>query len=90
METQIKIFARKSDHYNYSGDEKYNTYLEYLRAETEQGILDIFYKKNRRADASHYSEFVDNKWQLKYDSWLNSEDYNKRSFNLYYENSIVD
>ena len=52
-----------------------------------------FYKLNnslRYCNGSYY-KFVDKEWENKYLEWLKSEDYKKKSFNLFYgENGIVD
>ena len=90
MEVKINVFVRKSDHYKQPKGQEYNVKKEVIIGNTEQEVLDKFYKKNRRADASYYNEFVDSKWKSKLKEWYNSDDYKKRSFSLYYENSIVD
>ncbi len=52
-----------------------------------------FYKLNnslRYCNGSYY-KFVDKEWENKYLEWLKSEDYKKKSFNLFYgEGGIVD
>ena len=90
MEAKITIFVRKSDHYNHPKGEKYNTREEHIKGDTEQEILDKFYIKNKRCDASYYFEFSDIEWGNKLKAWYKSDDYKKRSFSLYYQNSIVD
>lgn len=52
-----------------------------------------FYKLNNRLRYCHgsYYKFVDKEWENKYVEWLKSEDYKKKSFNLFYgEGGIVD
>jgi len=39
---------------------------------------------------SYYNEFADTEWKNRLKEWYASENYKKRSFSLYYENSIVD
>ena len=91
MKAEIKIFVRKSDHYKFIIlNEQYNIKTEFIEANTEQEILDKFYKKNKRSDASYYNKFTSVDWNKKLNDWYKSDDYKKRSFSLYYENSIVD
>ncbi len=90
LHVKINVFVEKSDHYKQPRGHEYNVNEEIIIGNSEQEILDKFYKKNKRADASYYHEFADSKWKLKLKEWYNSDDYNKRSFSLYYENSIVD
>ena len=55
-------------------------------------IFEIFYKLNnslRYCNGSYY-KFNDLKWENKYNQWLKSDDYKKKSFNLYYGNGVVD
>ena len=59
MEVKINVFVRKSDHYKQPKGQEYNVKKEVIIGNTEQEVLDKFYKKNRRADASYYNEFVD-------------------------------
>ena len=90
MEVKINVFIRKSDHWKHPREQEYDVREEIIKGSTQQEILDKFYKKNRRCDASYYNEFADTKWQNKLKEWYNSDDYKKRSFSLYYENSIID
>lgn len=51
-----------------------------------------FYKLNnqlRYCNGSYY-QFIDKEWENKYLEWLKSEDYKKKSFNLFYGKGIVD
>jgi hypothetical protein len=61
--------------------------------ETEIGLFEQFYKLNnslRYCNGSYY-KFRDKEWERKYNEWLKSDDYKKKSFNLYYgKNGIVD
>ena len=90
MIVKIKTFIRKTDHYKQPKGEKYNIKEGVIIGESEQDIFDKFYKKNRRADNSYYNEFKKKEWKEKLSNWYKSEDFKKRSFDLYYHNSIVD
>lgn len=55
-------------------------------------IFENFYKLNnslRYCNGSYY-KFNDLEWENKYNQWLKSDDYKKKSFNLYYGNGVVD
>ena len=59
---------------------------------TEIGLFEQFYKLNnslRYSNGSYY-EFQDANWEQKYGEWLKSDDYNQKSFNLYYGKGVVD
>ncbi len=59
---------------------------------TEIGLFEQFYKLNnslRYCNGSYY-KFQDKEWEEKYKAWLESEDYKKKSFDLYYGNGVVD
>ena len=90
MEAKINIFRRKANHWELLEEQRYDIREELLKGDTHQEILDKFYKKDKRSDASFYIKFVDPKWRRRLEEWYDSEDYAKRSFSLYYENSIVD
>ena len=63
-----------------------------IQADTEIELFEIFYKLNnslRYCNGSYY-KFQDAKWVEKYKEWLKSDDYKKKSFNLYYGNGVVD
>jgi len=90
MEVKINVFVRKYDHWKHPDGQKYNVREELIKGDTQQEILDKFYKKNRRCDASYYYRFADTKWKNRLEEWYDSEDYKKRSFSLYYENATVD
>jgi hypothetical protein len=67
-------------------------YNKEITDETEIGIFEQFYNLNnklRYCNGSHYT-FQDNWFELKYKEWLKSDDYNKKSFDLYYGNGVVD
>tara|TARA_R110000772_G_scaffold830_2_gene3027 strand:+ start:300 stop:569 length:270 start_codon:yes stop_codon:yes gene_type:complete len=89
MKAKIKLIIRKSNHYKFVGDEKYDVREEMIEGETEQEICEKFYLKNRRCDMSFYHKFIDKVWQLKMDQWYDSLSESER-FNLYYKDSIVD
>ena len=80
---------RKSNHYNFAGDEKYDVREEMIEGETERDICEKFYIKNRRCDMDFYHEFIDKEWTLKMDQWYDSLSESERK-NLYYKDSIVD
>jgi len=90
MEAIVQEYVRKIDHYNFSGNERFNISEVILEGVDEQEILDKFYLKNRRCDASYYNKFKDFKWECALNKWYNSDDYKNRSFELYYKNSLVD
>ena len=87
---KVQKFVRKPDHWKLPVAERYDIYELVLKGVNNQSILDQFYKLNRRSDASCYHKFASTGWQTIYSNWVNSEDYRKRSFDLYYENTIVD
>ena len=63
-----------------------------IEDETEIGLFEQFYKLNnslRYCNGSYYT-FQDKQWDQKYKEWLQSDDYKKKSFNLYYGNGVVD
>jgi hypothetical protein len=65
---------------------------EEIEAETDIEIFEIFYKKNnslRYCNGSYY-KFKDIEWENKYQNWLKSDDYKKKSFDLYYGGGVVD
>jgi hypothetical protein len=88
MRVKIKLIMRKSNHYNFSGDERYDIREEFIEG-TEREICEKFYFKNRRCDIDFYHEFIDKEWTLKMDQWYDSLSESERK-NLYYKDSIVD
>jgi len=90
MEVKINVFIRKSDHWNQLTGQKYNIREDLIQGSTQQEILDNFYKKNRKCDASYYNEFSETKWKNLLKVWYDSDNYKQRSFSLYYESSLVD
>jgi len=86
---KIKLIMRKSNHYNFVGDEKYDVREEMIEGGTEQEICEKFYFKNRRCDMDFYHEFIDKEWTLKMDQWYDYLSESERK-NLYYKDSIVD
>lgn len=65
---------------------------EELEANNDVEMFEKFYKLNnslRYCNGSYY-KFQDNQWEEKYQAWLKSDDYKKKSFGLYYGNGIVD
>lgn len=60
---------------------------------TEIGLFEQFYKLNNslRYCSGSYYKFQDKQWERKYQTWLESDDYKQKSFNLYYgNNGVVD
>jgi len=58
----------------------------------EIDLFEQFYKLNnslKYCNGSYY-KFQDKNWENKYNDWLKSDDYKKKSFNLYYGNGVVD
>ena len=65
---------------------------ETIEAETDIELFEQFYKLNNRlryCNGSYY-KWVEAEWETKYQNWLKSEDYKKKSFNLYYGGGVVD
>jgi hypothetical protein len=65
---------------------------EIIEAKTDIEVFEKFYKLNNRlryCNGSYY-KFQDKSWENLYNDWLNSEDYQRKSFNLYYGNGVVD
>jgi hypothetical protein len=63
-----------------------------IEGNNEIEIFENFYKLNnslRYCNGSYY-KFNDLEWENKYNEWLKSDDYKKKSFNLYYGNGVVD
>jgi hypothetical protein len=63
-----------------------------ISGENDIEIFEKFYKENnslRYCNGSFYT-FVSEKWTNAYREWLDSDDYKKKSFNLYYGNGVVD
>ncbi len=63
-----------------------------ISAHTDIALFEKFYKENnnlRYCNGSRYT-WQDAEWKRKYEAWLNSDDYKKKSFQLYYGNGIVD
>ena len=65
---------------------------ETISHDNEIGLFELYYKKNnslRYCNGSYY-KWADSAWQAKYSEWLGSDDYKRKSFNLYYGNGVVD
>jgi hypothetical protein len=82
----------------YDKIDNYSVFSEIKRQEIIEGdnditLFEIYYKLNNRlryCNGSYY-KFQDKNWQEKYNEWLKSDDYKKKSFDLYYgKNGIVD
>ena len=66
--------------------------LETIVATNDIDVFEQFYGKNNRlryCNGSYY-KFQDKELETKYKNWLNSDDYKKKSFQLYYGNGVVD
>lgn len=96
--TQVEYWdnLRRTKQYLTGGYYQDNT-SELIRTEDINGNDDIelfekFYKMNNslRYCNGSYFKFKDKEWIQKYNEWLNSDDYKKKSFNLYYGNGVVD
>ncbi len=80
-----------------SGGYYQDTTSEIVRQQDIEGENDIelfekFYELNnslRYCNGSYY-KWQEQKWEDKYNQWLKSDDYKKKSFNLYYGNGVVD
>jgi hypothetical protein len=82
----------------YDKIDNYSVFSEIKRQEIIEGdnditLFEIYYKLNnslRYCNGSYY-KFQDKNWQEKYNEWLKSDHYKKKSFDLYYgKNGIVD
>lgn len=63
-----------------------------ISGKTDINIFEEFYRLNnslRYCNGSYYT-FKDGEWEIKYKQWLKSDDYKKKSFNLFYNGSYVD
>lgn len=77
---------------NYRSFESEIKNQEEIKGNNEIEIFENFYKLNnnlRYCNGSYY-KFQDKTWEKKYENWLKSDDYKKKSFELYYGNGIVD
>ena len=63
-----------------------------ISGETDIEIFEQFYKKNNslRYCSGSYFQFAEDELKVKYDEWIKSDDYKKRSFEPYYGNGLVD
>jgi len=55
-------------------------------------LFEKFYKLNnslRYCNGAYY-KWEDKSWTDRYQDWLKSDDYKKKSFNLFYGNGVVD
>lgn len=88
MTATLEYWNRKDEFTSTSEIQSY----EELSANTEIEMFEKFYKMNNRLRYCNgtYYKFQDKSWQDKYSNWLDSDDYKKKSFELYYGNGIVD
>jgi hypothetical protein len=88
----MKVELNYYDRINYTSVYSEIKSQKTIEAEDEISIFEQFYKLNnslRYCNGSYY-KFKSDEWQTKYDNWLKSDDYKKKSFDLYYGNGIVD
>jgi hypothetical protein len=81
-----------NDGFRYVDTTSVITNTKKIEDDTEIGMFEQFYKLNnslRYCNGSHY-KWQDAEWSNKYSKWLKSDDYRKKSFNLYYGNGVVD
>lgn len=84
------------EHFKYKSDTSYKSTFsgktKEIVADTEIGLFEIFYKMNNRlryCNGEHWV-FQDKEQGSRYTEWLKSDDYKKKSFELYYGNGVVD
>jgi hypothetical protein len=91
--TQLKLVSVTLDYYVRNEIHKSEVVNQVeINSNTDIGIFEQFYKMNNRlryCNGSYY-KFNDKRWDEKYKQWLKSDDYKKKSFDLYYGNGIVD
>ena len=65
---------------------------ETIEAASEIELFEKFYKMNNRLRYCNgtYYKFIDMEIEEAYMAWLKSDDFNKKSFDLYYGNGVVD
>ena len=80
------------DGFRYVKTESVITGTKEIEDTTKISLFEQFYKLNnslRYCNGSYY-KFQNKEWENKYDEWLKSDDYKKKSFELYYGNGVVD
>ena len=88
MKAQLNYFDRVS----YTSCNSEIKRQEEINGVNDINIFEQFYKKNnslRYCNGSYYT-FQDKEWEKKYSEWLQSDDYKKKSFELYYGGGVVD
>lgn len=88
MKTTLDYFT-VVDRYRFISDIVSTKEIEF---ENNIDCFEQFYKLNnslRYCNGSYY-KFQDNTIEKDYKDWLKSDDYKKKSFNLYYGNGTVD
>lgn len=88
METVLDYYNPKSRTEVYSIITNQKT----IKGKNEIELFEKFYKLNnslRYCNGSYY-KFQDKNLENKYQEWLKSDDYNQKSFDLYYGNGVVD
>jgi hypothetical protein len=89
MKATLDYWGRKDYQYSWESEIKNQKTIE---ADDDIAIFEQFYKMNnslRYCNGSYY-KFQDKQWEEKYNEWLKSDDYKKKSFELYYGNGVVD
>lgn len=89
MIVQLNYWDRKDHPHSWESEIKRQ---ENIEADEEIDIFEKFYKMNnslRYCNGAYY-RFSTSEWQDKYNEWLNSDDYKKKSFDLYYGGGVVD
>lgn len=78
--------------FRYRHYETVPTREEEISGETESDLFIQFYKLNNRLRYCNgfYYKWKDSEMKTKYAEWLESDDYKKISFELFYGNGVVD
>ena len=88
MKTTLEYWDKK-DHLGNGSEIKSCKEIEF---ENDIDLFEKFYKLNnslRYCNGSYY-KFVDKEQEAAYYKWIKSDDYKKKSFNLFYGNGVVD
>lgn len=78
--------------FSYLHYETIPVYEEEISGDTEMDLFIQFYKLNNKLKYCNgcYFKWNDSKWDAKYNQWLNSNEFKKISFELYYGSGVVD
>lgn len=80
------------DGFRYEDPDSYPLHEETIEGDSEIKLFEEFYKLNnklRYCNGSFY-KWKDPEMEDEYYEWVKSEDYKRKSFNLYYGNGVVD